>query len=193
MFPNKRDLKAYVRFDGSGRVVAGSLILRRKKPKVGKWVEIPAYECCNPTTVYPPCIQFTLSNRGGASIATINIIDCVGDEDTVGPIAEGQSITICAQFVFETANLLITPEGPCPPVSDMRLKTNIVHTGNFVSGLPEYTWDWNATAKSLGVDNYPTKGVLAQEAMKLYPEAVSFDKAIGYYRVDYTKIPNCKN
>jgi hypothetical protein len=43
-------LKAYVRFDGSGRIVAGSLILRRKKPKVGKWVEIPAYECCNTTT-----------------------------------------------------------------------------------------------------------------------------------------------
>ncbi len=47
---NSRPLKAYVRFDGSGRIVAGSLILRRKKPKVGKWVEIPAYECCNPTT-----------------------------------------------------------------------------------------------------------------------------------------------
>ena len=47
---NRRDLKAYVRYDGSGRVVPGSLILRRKKPKVGKWVEIPAYECCNPTT-----------------------------------------------------------------------------------------------------------------------------------------------
>jgi hypothetical protein len=47
---NKKDLKAFVRFDGSGRVVAGSLILRRKAPKVGKWHEIPAYECCNPTT-----------------------------------------------------------------------------------------------------------------------------------------------
>lgn len=47
---NKRDLKAYVRFDGSGRIVAGSLILRRNKPKVGKWQEILAYECCNPTT-----------------------------------------------------------------------------------------------------------------------------------------------
>jgi hypothetical protein len=47
---NKKDLKAFVRIDGSGRVVAGSLILRRNKPKVGKWIEIPAYECCNPTT-----------------------------------------------------------------------------------------------------------------------------------------------
>ncbi len=46
---NRKDLKAYVRYDGSGRVVAGSLILRRQKPKVGKWVEIPAYECCNGT------------------------------------------------------------------------------------------------------------------------------------------------
>lgn len=47
---NSRPLKAYVRFDGSGRIVAGSLILRKNKPKVGKWKEIPAYECCNPTT-----------------------------------------------------------------------------------------------------------------------------------------------
>jgi len=47
---NNRPLKAYVRFDGSGRIVSGSLILRKNKPKVGKWQEIPAYECCNPTT-----------------------------------------------------------------------------------------------------------------------------------------------
>jgi len=47
---DKRPLKAYVRFDGTGRIVAGSLILRRKMPKVGKWMEIPAYRCCNPST-----------------------------------------------------------------------------------------------------------------------------------------------
>ena len=48
----QRNLKAFVRYDGSGRVVAGSLILRKNKPKVGRWQEIPAYECCNyiPTT-----------------------------------------------------------------------------------------------------------------------------------------------
>ena len=47
---DKRPLKAFVRFDGTGRIVPSSLILRRKKPKVGNWVEIPAFECCNPTT-----------------------------------------------------------------------------------------------------------------------------------------------
>lgn len=47
---NNKRLRAFVRFDGSGRIVAGSLILRKNKPKVGKWHEIQAYECCNPTT-----------------------------------------------------------------------------------------------------------------------------------------------
>jgi hypothetical protein len=62
-----RPLKAYVRFDGSGRIVPGSLILRRKMPKVGKWMEIPAYECCNEltttttTTVAPTTTTTTTS------------------------------------------------------------------------------------------------------------------------------------
>ena len=47
----QRNLKAFVRFDGSGRVVAGSLILRKQKPKVGKWQEIQGYECCNGATL----------------------------------------------------------------------------------------------------------------------------------------------
>lgn len=48
---NKRDLKAYVRYDGSGRVIAGSLVLRRAKPKVGNWKEVQGYECCNAPTL----------------------------------------------------------------------------------------------------------------------------------------------
>ena len=51
MATNKRDLKAYVRFDGTGRIVPGSLVLRRTKPKVGKWKEIEGYQCCNAPTL----------------------------------------------------------------------------------------------------------------------------------------------
>jgi len=47
MATNKRTLKAYVRFDGTGKIIPGSLILQRSKPKVGNWKEILAYECCN--------------------------------------------------------------------------------------------------------------------------------------------------
>jgi hypothetical protein len=54
---NKRTLKAFVRYDGSGRVVSSSLILRKQKPKVGKWTEIQGYECCNDVT-----LTFTVPN-----------------------------------------------------------------------------------------------------------------------------------
>ncbi len=47
---NNNKLKAYVRFDGSGRVVSSSLIVQAFKPKVGNWKEIDAKECCNYTT-----------------------------------------------------------------------------------------------------------------------------------------------
>lgn len=89
---NRRDLKAFVRFDGSGRVVAGSLVLRRKKPKVGNWQEITAYECCNPTTTaiaYPAGQVSSASDAADAcaltldtvvylKLATVNVI-AVGD------------------------------------------------------------------------------------------------------------------
>jgi hypothetical protein len=47
MATNKRDLKAYSRFDGTGRIVPGSTVLRRNKPKNGNWKETQAYECCD--------------------------------------------------------------------------------------------------------------------------------------------------
>jgi hypothetical protein len=58
MATNKRDLKAYSRFDGTGRIVPGSTVLRRNKPKVGNWKETQAYECCSPdlNTSYRCCI-----------------------------------------------------------------------------------------------------------------------------------------
>lgn len=65
MASNRRDLKAYVRFDGTGRVIAGSLILNRFKPAVGNWKEIPAYECCNPGDLPSNCIEFVVDTTDG--------------------------------------------------------------------------------------------------------------------------------
>lgn len=55
-------LKAYVRYDGDGRVIAGSLILQRFKPKVGNWQEIDANECCNPTNITLPAFRLMFTN-----------------------------------------------------------------------------------------------------------------------------------
>jgi hypothetical protein len=65
-------LKAYVRFDGTGRVIAGSLILQRFKPKVGNWVEIDANECCNTTTTTTTAFQYEIGDAAlGGIIAYI--------------------------------------------------------------------------------------------------------------------------
>lgn len=47
---NNNKLKAYVRFDGTGRIVPGSLVVQSVKPKDGNWQEIDDKECCNYTT-----------------------------------------------------------------------------------------------------------------------------------------------
>ena len=54
---NKRDLHGFIRLDGSSRSVPTSLILRKSKPKTGKWIEVDAYECCNGTTT-PTTTQY---------------------------------------------------------------------------------------------------------------------------------------
>lgn len=58
MATNNRPLKAYVRYDGSGRAVSSSLIWRKNKPKVGNWKEVQGYECCNS----PVNLQFVIQD-----------------------------------------------------------------------------------------------------------------------------------
>ena len=65
---NKKDLKAFVRYDGTGRVIPGSLILQRKKPKVGDWKEIDAYQCCNPTTTSTTTVAPTTTTSSTTTV-----------------------------------------------------------------------------------------------------------------------------
>lgn len=69
---NKRINKAYVRYDGSGRVIPGSLILNRFKPAVGNWKETPAYECCN-YNLPSNCIEFVADTTSGGTFFEIGI------------------------------------------------------------------------------------------------------------------------
>ena len=77
MANNNRNLKAYVRYDGTGRVIAGSLILQRFKPKVGNWEEIDAYECCNYTT--------TTTTTAAITTTTTTAIPTTTTTTTVAP------------------------------------------------------------------------------------------------------------
>lgn len=71
--------------------------------------------------------------------------------------------------------------------SDARLKTNIQYDTTDANGIHWYTWDWNTTAKELGLAGDSTYGVIAQEVMEIMPEAVVMYPD-GYYRVNYELI-----
>ena len=68
--------------------------------------------------------------------------------------------------------------------SDIRLKENIKPLGK-VNGINVYSWDWNKKGIELGLDKYPTVGVIAQEIVKTRPDAVWLEN--GYFMVDYSK------
>jgi len=72
------------------------------------------------------------------------------------------------------------------PPSDIRLKENVVKVDEVEPGVGWYTWDWNDTAKAMGIDDQ-TEGVIAQELKEIKPSAVVMADD-GYYRVDYSQV-----
>ena len=106
---NKKDLKAFVRYDGSGRVVAGSLILRRKKPKVGKWTEIQGYQCCNlpivVSTSVPtyPVTEVNVSLTCDTSAVYISV-GVIGSFATVGELVSALNMQASAMGTFSVNN-----------------------------------------------------------------------------------------
>lgn len=73
-----KDLKAYVRYDGSGRVVAGSLVFRKKKPKNGRWSEISSNLCCNAN---PSGSTTTTTTNGGGVTPTAWVAYVAGNQE----------------------------------------------------------------------------------------------------------------
>ena len=73
------------------------------------------------------------------------------------------------------------------PFSDEKLKTNIKKIRKLKNGVTLYKWDWTETAKKLGIEHNPTRGVLAQEVIKTHPHAVKLNSN-GYLSVDYGRV-----
>jgi hypothetical protein len=80
---------------------------------------------------------------------------------------------------------LAASAAPYIPTSDIRLKKNIKKVGELANGLGVYTWEWKEKVKDLVGNFSMTKGVMAQEAMKVIPEAV-VTAPNGYLAVDYS-------
>lgn len=62
---NQSKLKAWVRYDGTGRVVTAGPIFQANKPKVGNWRQINANLCCNSSNT-----TTTTTTQGGGGGVT---------------------------------------------------------------------------------------------------------------------------
>ena len=129
MANNQKKLKAFVRYDGSGRVVASSLILRKNKPRVGRWYEIPEYLCCNGTTN-----TTTTQGGGGTPTAWIGRMTtdllsvCESGSNlwfTAGPVIDGQIVYQDASLTnpYTENGLLISTAGYYYQLNEVGLAT----------------------------------------------------------------------
>ena len=109
-------LKAYVRYDGTGRVIAGSLILQRSKPKVGNWVEIDANECCNPTTTTTTTTEApvtTTTTSTSTSTSTTSTSTSTSTSTTSTTTTPTPGACFCYTISNETAGTLLYSYTDC--------------------------------------------------------------------------------
>jgi hypothetical protein len=109
---NNNKLKAYVRYDGSGRVLPGGPILQRFKPKVGDWVEIDATLCCNEAPLPSNCIEFVVNTTDGSLNFRLDIYSSIesytytvtwGDGSTRQGSSDEGSVTLVHEYASETS------------------------------------------------------------------------------------------
>lgn len=93
---DKRPLKAYVRYDGNGRIIPGSLILSRIKPKNGGYVQTPGYECCNDVVCTTVNYQVTITQA--------NLDDATGNTGIIVNTPDGGTwpTTNSQAYIFNT-------------------------------------------------------------------------------------------
>ena len=175
MANSNNQLKAYVRYDGTGRVIAGSLILQRFKPKVGNWVEIDANECCNftstttTTTVAPTSTTTTTTTVAPTSTTTTTTTAAPTSTTTTTTVAPTSTTTTTIAPTTTTTTTAIVPSryevsaegfgayiinGVANPT--LSLVEGEVYT--FVISAPGHPF-WIKTVNSTGTGNQYNTGV----------------------------------
>lgn len=82
---NKKNLRAFGRYDGSGRLIPSSVVLRKSKPKVGTWIELPTYQCCDPLTICSTTTTTSTSTSTTTSTSTSTSTSTTSTTTTAAP------------------------------------------------------------------------------------------------------------
>jgi len=172
MATNKK-LKAFARIDGTGRVVPGSLVLRERKPKTGKWKEVEANECCN---TIDTCFTALFSYGPDAADSLyiyIQHVPVIGSPDITGTINWGDGTIYPISVIsndtfghtyseFGVYTVTVCIDNP-EYVNEIRINPDNYGGGGILSisglnkfrGVPELEISNNPNLTSLDVSNMP--------------------------------------
>ena len=107
MSRNRKDFKTYYRYDGNGRIIPGSNILKKGyAPEEGKWQQADAYECCNPLeTLYWVTDRYAELN-GGELVENVvqSVIDSEGNTYRVSYYSPVESDGVMIKILKQDAN-----------------------------------------------------------------------------------------
>ena len=147
-------LKAYVRYDGTGRVIAGSLILQRFKPKVGNWQEIDATECCGyvpTTTTTSTSTSTTTTTSTSTSTTTTTTTAAPASSFQVNYITRVDASTACTNYAGGPITTMYSYVSTLAPGAI--LYNDSALTDPFSGGGTEYWYavDNNGTISSMQV------------------------------------------
>ena len=180
MASNRKDLKSYVRYDGSGRIIPGSNILQRKKPKVGNWKETQAYECCDPfltttsTTTEAPlqALRLTFDSIESADLLVGDSLN-VADWNTFFDLP-----TLGTQFSFvEVAGNEVFLYGG----ANIKVKPGLMFTGTYTTSLIEIIDEANCIT-SVGGDAFSLCSALTTVDLPACTELFGYeDSPFSYY------------
>lgn len=101
----------YARYDGNNKLIPGSNIWAKKAPSAGNWVEVQAYECCNPTTTTSTTTPTTTTTTtlGSSSIKYGYLYNFFAVDDTRGIAPDGWHVPTDTEF--ETLRLYVASQG----------------------------------------------------------------------------------
>jgi len=103
----------YARYDGNNKLIPGSNIWAKKAPSAGNWVEVQAYECCNPTTTTTTSTTTptttTTTTLGSSSIKYGYLYNFFAVDDARGIAPDGWHVPTDTEF--ETLRLYIASQG----------------------------------------------------------------------------------
>jgi hypothetical protein len=109
---NQSKLKAWVRYDGTGRVISGGPIFQVNKPKVGNWKQINANLCCNGGST----TTTTTQGSGGVTPTAFILPYWVGVNQACSEPAQSPAVFYSASAYLSEGSTLFTNAALTIPV-----------------------------------------------------------------------------